>query len=60
MTTIRTILALTTHYPWPVYQMDVKSASLNGHLNEEVYVDQPLGFVDPQAPTMVYRLRKAP
>nr|GFB65896.1 copia protein [Tanacetum cinerariifolium] len=42
-----------------VYQMDVKTAFLNGDLKEEVYVSQPKGFVDPDHPTHVYRLKKA-
>src|ERR1044072_1704243 len=39
--------------------MDVKSAFLNGYLNKEVYVEQPKGFVDPNYPEHVYKLRKA-
>ena len=42
-----------------VYQMDVKTAFLNGQLREEVYVSQPDGFVDPEHPNHVYRLKKA-
>ncbi|GKA93402.1 retrovirus-related pol polyprotein from transposon TNT 1-94 [Tanacetum coccineum] len=42
-----------------IYQMDVKTAFLNGELMEEVYVSQPEGFVDPCHPTHVYRLKKA-
>nr|GEU55135.1 retrovirus-related Pol polyprotein from transposon TNT 1-94 [Tanacetum cinerariifolium] len=42
-----------------VYQMDVKTAFLNGELKEEVYVSQPKSFVDPDHPTHVYRLKKA-
>nr|GEW03952.1 retrovirus-related Pol polyprotein from transposon TNT 1-94 [Tanacetum cinerariifolium] len=42
-----------------IYQMDVKTAFLNGKLNEEVYVSQREGFVDPDHPTHVYRLKKA-
>nr|GEX19468.1 hypothetical protein [Tanacetum cinerariifolium] len=40
-------------------QMDVKTAFLNGELIEEVYVSQPEGFVDPDHPTHVYRVKKA-
>ncbi|GJY88085.1 retrovirus-related pol polyprotein from transposon TNT 1-94 [Tanacetum coccineum] len=39
--------------------MDVKIAFLNGHLKEEVYINQPDGFVDPHHPDKVYRLKKA-
>ncbi|GKA83902.1 retrovirus-related pol polyprotein from transposon TNT 1-94 [Tanacetum coccineum] len=42
-----------------IYQMDVKTAFLNGELKEEVYVSQLEGFVDPDHPTHVYRLKKA-
>ena len=38
MTTIHTIIAMAAHKKWPIYQMDVKLASLNGDLKEEVYV----------------------
>nr|GEX56533.1 retrovirus-related Pol polyprotein from transposon TNT 1-94 [Tanacetum cinerariifolium] len=47
------------HKSFPIYQMDVKMAFLNGPLKEEVYVAQPDGFVDPDHPEKVYRLRKA-
>ncbi|GJR87517.1 retrovirus-related pol polyprotein from transposon TNT 1-94 [Tanacetum coccineum] len=42
-----------------IYQMDVKTAFLNDELKEDVYVSQPEGFVDPDHPTHVYRLKKA-
>ncbi|GKD30845.1 retrovirus-related pol polyprotein from transposon TNT 1-94, partial [Tanacetum coccineum] len=42
-----------------IYQMDVKTAFLNGDLQEEVFVSQPEGFEDPNNPTHVYRLKKA-
>nr|GEY05258.1 ribonuclease H-like domain-containing protein [Tanacetum cinerariifolium] len=49
----------TAHKSFPIYQMDVKMAFLNGPLKEEVYVAQPDGFVDPDHPENVYQLRKA-
>nr|GEW58957.1 retrovirus-related Pol polyprotein from transposon TNT 1-94 [Tanacetum cinerariifolium] len=42
-----------------IYQMNVKTAFLNGELKEDVYVSQPEGFVDPDHPTYVYHLKKA-
>ncbi|KAJ9542306.1 hypothetical protein OSB04_028812 [Centaurea solstitialis] len=56
---IRLFLAFAAHMNFKVYQMDIKNAFLNGKLNEEVYVAQPLGFVDPKFPDHVYKLNKA-
>ncbi|GJQ92995.1 retrovirus-related pol polyprotein from transposon TNT 1-94 [Tanacetum coccineum] len=56
---IRIFLAFATHMNMVVYQMDVKTAFLNGNLREEVYVSQPDGFVDPDNPNHVYKLKKA-
>lgn len=53
------ILALAAQLQWPVYQLDVKSAFLNGDLQEEVYVMQPEGFIIEGKETKVYKLRKA-
>nr|GFB23859.1 hypothetical protein [Tanacetum cinerariifolium] len=47
---IRLFLAFTSYIGFMVYQMDVKSAFLYGRIDEEVYVTQPKGFVDPQHP----------
>ncbi|GJW61365.1 retrovirus-related pol polyprotein from transposon TNT 1-94 [Tanacetum coccineum] len=52
-------IAYAAHKSFPVYQMDVKTAFLNGPLKEEVYVNQPDGFVDPHHPDKVYHLKKA-
>ncbi|GJT20475.1 retrovirus-related pol polyprotein from transposon TNT 1-94 [Tanacetum coccineum] len=52
-------LAFAAHMNMIVYQMDVKTAFLNGILREEVYVSQPDGFVDLDNPNHVYRLKKA-
>nr|GEX80143.1 retrovirus-related Pol polyprotein from transposon TNT 1-94 [Tanacetum cinerariifolium] len=56
---VRIFVAYVAHKTFPIYQMDVKTAFLNGPLKEEVYVTQPDGFVDPDHPEKVYRLRKA-
>ncbi|GKD51656.1 ribonuclease H-like domain-containing protein [Tanacetum coccineum] len=56
---VRIFVAYTTHKSFPIYQMDVKMAFLNGSLKEEVYVAQPDGFVNPDHPEKVYCLRKA-
>ncbi|KAL8101032.1 hypothetical protein AgCh_033059 [Apium graveolens] len=56
---IRIFLAYAAHTKFKVFQMDVKSAFLNGKLEEEVYVEQPPGFVDLKFSNHVYRLDKA-
>ncbi|GJZ43451.1 retrovirus-related pol polyprotein from transposon TNT 1-94 [Tanacetum coccineum] len=56
---VRIFVAYAAHKSFPIYQMDVKTAFLNGPLKEEVYVAQPDGFVDPGHSEKVYCLRKA-
>jgi hypothetical protein len=56
---IRILLSIACHLDFKLYQMDVKSAFLNGVLQEEVYVEQPKGFQDPHHPHHVYKLKKA-
>ncbi|GJR44984.1 retrovirus-related pol polyprotein from transposon TNT 1-94 [Tanacetum coccineum] len=56
---IRIFIANAASKNITIYQMDVKTTFLNGALKEEVYVSQPEGFVDPDHPTHVYRLKKA-
>nr|GEY97372.1 putative ribonuclease H-like domain-containing protein [Tanacetum cinerariifolium] len=56
---IRLFLAFASYMGFLVYQMDVKSAFLYGKIEEEVYVTQPKGFVDPHHPTKVYKVVKA-
>ncbi|GJV74648.1 retrovirus-related pol polyprotein from transposon TNT 1-94, partial [Tanacetum coccineum] len=55
----RSFLAYAAHMNMVVYQMDVNTVFLNGNLWEDVYVSQPDGFVDPDNPTHVYKLKKA-
>jgi len=56
---IRMLLAYASIMDFKLYQMDVKSAFLNGFIQEEVYVDQPPGFENYEKPTYVYKLKKA-
>nr|GEY50719.1 retrovirus-related Pol polyprotein from transposon TNT 1-94 [Tanacetum cinerariifolium] len=56
---IRIFIAFDTHMSMIVYQMDVKTTFLNDILREEVYISQPDGFVDPEDPNHVYKLKKA-
>ncbi|GJS40659.1 retrovirus-related pol polyprotein from transposon TNT 1-94 [Tanacetum coccineum] len=56
---VRLFIAYVVHKSFPIYQMGVKIAFLNGPLKKEVYVNQPDGFVDPHHPDKVYRLKKA-
>nr|GFC03965.1 Gag-Pol polyprotein [Tanacetum cinerariifolium] len=56
---VRLFIAYVTHKSFTIYQMDVKTEFLYGPLKEEVYVNQPDGFVDPYHPDKVYRLKKA-
>nr|GEW02936.1 hypothetical protein [Tanacetum cinerariifolium] len=55
---VRIFITYAAHKSFPIYQMDVKMAFLNGPLKEEVYVAQPDEFVDLDHPEKVYRLRK--
>jgi hypothetical protein len=56
---IRILLAFSMAKGFKLHQMDVKSAFLNGVMEEEVYVRQPLGFESEKYPHRVYKLRKA-
>lgn len=58
-TTIRLVLGLAVNRDWPVRQIDVNTAFLQDHLNEEVFMSQPPGFHDTDRPSHVCRLRKA-
>src|SRR6202142_803158 len=52
-------LSLSKFQNFKIFQMDVKSAFINGDLEEEVYIEQPDGFILGNDPNLVYRLKKA-
>nr|GEX79160.1 retrotransposable element Tf2 [Tanacetum cinerariifolium] len=56
---VRLFIAYAAHKSFTVYQMDIKTTFLYGPLNEEVYINQPEGFIDPYHPDIVYCLKKA-
>ena len=56
---VRIMLALAAYFDWEVWQMDAKTAFLNGNLTEDVYMMQPEGFVDPANAGKVCKLRKS-
>ena len=56
---VRILISLVAHHSWKIYQLDVKSAFLNGILEEEVYVKQPEGFVVEGQEDKAYHLKKA-
>ncbi|GKE60899.1 retrovirus-related pol polyprotein from transposon TNT 1-94 [Tanacetum coccineum] len=56
---VRIFVANTANKNMTIFQMNVKTAFLNGELNDEVYVSQPEGFVDQEYPSHVYKLKKA-
>ncbi|KAI3810635.1 hypothetical protein L1987_20256 [Smallanthus sonchifolius] len=55
---IRILLAIAAYYDYEIWQMDVKTTFLNGHLSKDVYMVQPDGFVDPKYPNRVCKLNK--
>ncbi|KAL0300303.1 UNVERIFIED_CONTAM: Retrovirus-related Pol polyprotein from transposon RE2 [Sesamum angustifolium] len=57
--TIRALIAIAANKKWKIYQMDVKSAFLHGYIDEEIYVEQPQGFIAKGSEEKVLRLKKA-
>lgn len=57
--TIRTVLSIVLSKSWSIHQLDVKNAFLHGHLQETVYMYQPIGFHDPSRPHQVSKLKKS-
>eukprot|EP00253_Pinus_taeda_P009699 PITA_09699 len=58
MNSICLVLSLAASFKWEVHQMDVKSALLHGDLNEEMYMEQPIGFIQTDS-SLVCRLKKS-
>ncbi|GJR62032.1 retrotransposon protein, putative, ty1-copia subclass [Tanacetum coccineum] len=56
---IRILISITTYYDYEIWQMDVKTAFLNGYLDEDIYMVQPEGFVDPNHPRKVCKLQRS-
>ena len=59
MDTIRLVLSIAAQNSWDIYQLDVKSTFLQGALEEDVYIDQPPGYVKSGHANQVYKLKKA-
>ena len=57
--TIRLVVSMAAQNSWPIFQLDVKSAFLHGDLQEQVYIEQPPGYVQQGNEEKVYRLNKA-
>ena len=56
---VRIILAIAAYFDYEIWQMDVKTAFLNGNLDEDVHMIQPEGFVDPKNASKVCKLQKS-
>ncbi|KAE8671027.1 hypothetical protein F3Y22_tig00112000pilonHSYRG00251 [Hibiscus syriacus] len=59
METIRLLISQAAQFKWPIFQMDVKSAFLNGVLEEDIYIEQPPGYVKVEEDKKVLKLKKA-
>jgi len=59
MTIVRAIITMAAAKGWSLHQMDVKNVFLHGDLQEEVYMEQPPGYVEQTYPNLVCRLKKA-
>jgi len=59
LNTVRVLLSLATNLDWPLHQLDVKNAFLHGDLDEEVYMDIPLGCTGSAKTKIVCKLERA-
>ncbi|GJX46772.1 retrotransposon protein, putative, ty1-copia subclass [Tanacetum coccineum] len=57
--TIRILISIAAFYDYKIWKMDVKSSFLNGYLDEDIYMVQPEGFVDPNHPRKVCKLQRS-
>ncbi len=57
--TVRVLFTLVVQFQWPMQQLDISNAFLHGHLQEEIFMDQPQGFIHPDFPNYVCKLNKA-
>ncbi|PWA63339.1 zinc finger, CCHC-type [Artemisia annua] len=55
---IRILIAIAAYYDYEIWQMDVKTAFLNGRLDEDIYMEQPEGYVNPEFPNRVCKLQR--
>eukprot|EP00253_Pinus_taeda_P010016 PITA_10016 len=58
MNFVRLVISLVSSFKWEVHQMDVKSTFLHGDLHEEIYMEQPIGFIQTDS-SLVFRLKKS-
>lgn len=58
-TNIPTIIGIAISKSWPIHQLDVHNAFLHGHLTKDVFMSQPLSFIDQQHPNHVCHLKRA-
>ncbi|GJV22536.1 retrotransposon protein, putative, ty1-copia subclass [Tanacetum coccineum] len=56
---IRILISIAAYYDYEIWKMDVKTTFLNGYLDEDIYMVQPEGFVDPNHPRKVCKLRRS-
>nr|GFB64985.1 hypothetical protein [Tanacetum cinerariifolium] len=56
---IRILIAIAAYYDYEIWQMDVKTTFLNGRLDEDIYMEQPKGYFDPEYPNGVCKLQMA-
>nr|GEY30150.1 retrotransposon protein, putative, Ty1-copia subclass [Tanacetum cinerariifolium] len=56
---IRILISIASYYDYEIWQMDIKTAFLNGRLDEDIYIEQPEGYVDPKYPNRVCKLQRS-